>query len=113
MQTIFQRAARFGSGRCWKTNNPSEVPHKASSAASCKTLLQKVITKPLGSNREQTMKIRSTSRVLPILGCFGILTVTLSGCKDTSIKLPPAETPILETILDIDKHLIAPFHQTG
>ena len=48
-----------------------------------------------------------------------ILIVLLSACGPPGggdgpiINLPPAETPIIETILDIDHDLLAPYHAAG
>src|SRR5947208_9909837 len=60
------------------------------------------------------MKTWSTDCFIPILWCLGILIVIISACKTTSVTdLPAAETPILETVLDIDKNLIVPYHALG
>ena len=60
------------------------------------------------------MTTRFTFRSFKILFLLAALIVPIIGCSNTPIiTLPAAETPILETILDVDNNLIAPFHATG
>lgn len=45
---------------------------------------------------------------------LGMLCVVFSQCPSTPpVNLPPAEVPVLETILDVDHNLIAPFGSPG
>ncbi len=63
------------------------------------------------------MLTQSLHRSIIISFLVMVFVVSLSGCGSsghTDISPPPpAETPILETILDIDNNLIAPYHATG
>ena len=60
----------------------------------------------------QTMRAGSTNSAFRILCCLAILIAMMAGCEPPVITLPAAETPILETILDIDNNVLAPFHPT-
>src|SRR5438552_13418753 len=62
------------------------------------------------------MTTRSIKRSFKVMFLLALLVVPIDGCSGTIppiIHLPPAETPILETILDLDNHLLAPFHASG
>jgi hypothetical protein len=62
------------------------------------------------------MTINSLNRSLRLLLSLLVLILPISGCRDGKplVNPPPAaETPVLETILDIDNNLLAPFHPSG
>ena len=55
-------------------------------------------------------------RSCKIMFLLAVLIIPITGCPGTNppvINLPPAETPLLETILDFDNNLLAPFHAAG
>jgi hypothetical protein len=62
------------------------------------------------------MITQSTNRSFKIIFLLALSIVPITGCSGTNrpvITLPAAETPVLETILDIDNNLLAPFHTSG
>src|SRR6266496_18435 len=69
---------------------------------------------PVVIGRGMSIQSLATAKIC-FAGSICVLTLALvAGCKTTSvINLPAAETPILETILDIDKNLIVPYHASG
>ena len=64
--------------------------------------------------READMRTQSFHHILQELLSFAFI-ISISGCDVGGIlkAMPPAETPILETILDLDSKLLVPFHAFG
>lgn len=77
------------------------VPHPVAAM----THWGKTMTAPSASSSFKKAVFILVLAILPIPGC--------EGSGSPVISFPAAETPILETILDVDNNLIAPFHASG